>query len=89
MLITVPQKNPIVKSLKAIYGDISEEEYIIKYEELLDSYVDKYIKLTPEKDKHVQVEINEYYILNEIPALMEKFPVKNYQIFNEIKNGSK
>ena len=89
LLITVPQKNPIVKSLKAIYGDISEEEYIIKYEELLDSYVDKYIKLTPEKDKHVQVEINEYYILNEIPALMEKFPVKNYQIFNEIKNGSK
>lgn len=81
-------KNPIVDALKAIYNDIKQEQYIERYEELLNNYVDEYIKLTPDKDNYINTEINDFSILNEIPDLLEKFPIENYEIFNEIKNGS-
>ncbi len=81
-------KNPIVNSLKAIYNDIKQEQYVERYEELLNSYVDEYIKLTPDNDNYINIEINDFSILNEIPDLLEKFPIENYEIFNEIKNGS-
>ena len=57
-------KNPIVNSLKAIYNDIKQEQYVERYEELLNSYVDEYIKLTPDNDNYINIEINDFSILN-------------------------
>ncbi len=65
----------IVDTLKMIYGEIDEQQYVKKYEELLESYIDKYVKLTPQTDIYnSDISINDFFIINEVLALLETYP---------------
>lgn len=76
------ETNPIIAALKKIYGDLDEQQYAKKYEELLESYIDKYVKLTPQTDNYYNnIQPNDFSIINDIENILQLYP-DSYLYFN-------